>query len=103
MLDILIAARQAECIIADHVAGVERTAWPEVLAAVRRATVGLYCYRWQEGNAEPCEVWGKLRDLAAVALKLELPERPFRAELFDADGNQTTFDVIDGLAAIEGP
>ena len=28
---------QAECIIADHVAGVERTAWPEVLSTLRKA------------------------------------------------------------------
>ena len=36
---LIIAARQAECIIADHVAGVERTAWPEVLAILRKAIV----------------------------------------------------------------
>lgn len=34
---LITAARQAECIIADHVAGVERTAWPEVLAGLRKA------------------------------------------------------------------
>ena len=34
---LVVAARQAECIIADHVAGVERTAWPEVLTGLRNA------------------------------------------------------------------
>lgn len=35
--DMLAALQQCETIVADHVAGVERTAWPEVLHSIRAA------------------------------------------------------------------
>ena len=35
--DLLTACQGAACIIADHIAGVDRTAWPEVLRRLRAA------------------------------------------------------------------
>lgn len=35
--ELLAALKRTECIIADHVSGVERTAWPEVLKSARAA------------------------------------------------------------------
>jgi hypothetical protein len=45
-----------------------------------------YIYRWFEGESGPFEVRGNLASIEKMALRLELPIRPFRAELLHEDG-----------------
>ncbi len=55
-----------------------------------------FIYRWWEGDTGPYEIKGSAHSIKAVAMRLELPVRPFRAEFLNSDG--TPANILDAVA-----
>jgi hypothetical protein len=62
-----------------------------------KAMPGQFVYRWWESGLGPFEVKGDAASIYRLAIKLELPPRPFRSEIRHEDG--TPADLEDLLAA----